>query len=604
MANFTYYFNVDGNFTAAIAGMAETTGRFNASVEASMGGLAKLGQKFAAFGLIGDYVERASQAVSGIVEAGANAELQLINLKTLFGGNADAAQAMYERISEYGKVTPYDKAGLIEAQRTMMSFGMSGEAAFETLQQIGDIAMGDSGKLQSLALAFAQMSSTGKLTGQDLMQMINAGFNPLNEISKATGKSVAQLKEEMSKGGITVEQVAAAFRSATSEGGLFYGAIDEASDTTAGKMASIRDTIEEMKVKISEATGDVGLWFSALSEIIVPISDLTPLFQGLWSGIKAIKSLDFAGIWNTIRTRTLGAAIGLSMYNDTVAAGIVVNSGFRRNVLQAAFAVGRFATVGIWSAIKGLGALLLSYVTSGAASTAFAATASTSFATFKLSAVTACKAVGMAIKSIPIIGWIAAAIAALIALGAYLWKTSATFRAVLKGIWAAIKAYFTGMKDLAVNVFGGIWDLIKGLVSFDGDAIMAAVDRLKGGVTDFAGGIGKAFGEAYNTEMEESRKREAEEESSRKQEATAAHDYAQMMSDTSSGVVGNTLSREGMTSGYSSGGGSGHSVTVNVEKLIDRFEIHTTNLREDMGRVKEMVSEALLSALNDTNLAV
>lgn len=141
MANFTYYFNVEGNFTAVIAGMAKSTGRFNASVEASMGSLAKLGHKFATFGLVGDYMERASQAVSGIVEAGANAELQLINLKTLFGGNAEAAQAMYERISEYGKVTPYDKAGLIEAQRTMMSFGMSGEAAFETLQQIGDIAV-------------------------------------------------------------------------------------------------------------------------------------------------------------------------------------------------------------------------------------------------------------------------------------------------------------------------------------------------------------------------------------------------------------------------------------------------------------------------------
>ena len=69
-----------------------------------------------------------------------------MNLKTLFGGNAEAAEAMYERISEYGKVTPYDKAGLIEAQRTMMSFGIEGEKAFETLKQIGDIAMGEERK--------------------------------------------------------------------------------------------------------------------------------------------------------------------------------------------------------------------------------------------------------------------------------------------------------------------------------------------------------------------------------------------------------------------------------------------------------------------------
>ena len=126
---FDYQFNVGGNFTAAMDGMAESTGRFAAAVETSTQGLSKWEQKLAAFGLIGDYVDRACNAVNGIVEVGANAELQLMNLKTLFGGNAEAAKEMYERISEYGKVTPYDKAGLIEAQRTMMSFGIEGNPA-------------------------------------------------------------------------------------------------------------------------------------------------------------------------------------------------------------------------------------------------------------------------------------------------------------------------------------------------------------------------------------------------------------------------------------------------------------------------------------------
>ena len=42
---------------------------------------------------------------------------------------------------------------------------------------------------------------------------------------------------------------------------------------------------------------------------------------------------------------------------------------------------------------------------------------------------------------------------------------------------------------------------------------------------------------------------------------------------------------------------------MNIEKLIDRFEITTTNMREDMSRVKELVAEAVLSAVNDVNLA-
>ena len=237
---FDYQFNVGGNFTATMEGMIDNIGKFNAKIKDCNNWVGKVSNTLATFDMASNYVEKLSGVFSGLTEAGSAAELQLMNLKTLFGGNADAAADMYERISDYGKVTPYDKAGLLEAQRTMMSFGLSGEAAFSTLKQIGDIAMGDSQKMQSLALAFAQMSSTGKLTGQDLMQMINAGFNPLNEISKQTGKSVGELKEEMSNGAISANMVSEAFRSATSEGGLFYGAIEAASNTTAGKMASIQ----------------------------------------------------------------------------------------------------------------------------------------------------------------------------------------------------------------------------------------------------------------------------------------------------------------------------------------------------------------------------
>lgn len=234
--NINFTINLDGNIYTGLGNINKALNTVNASVSSSLKFFDKLSNSIFKINTIASGIQSVNDAIGGITQAGANAELQLMNLKTLFGGNAEAANDMYERISEYGKVTPYDKAGLIEAQRTMMSFGIEGEKAFKTLKQIGDIAMGDSQKLQSLSLAFAQMSSTGKLTGQDLMQMVNAGFNPLQEISKQTGKSVADLKKDMEKGAISVGMVESAFQSATSEGGLFYNAIAEASETTAGKM--------------------------------------------------------------------------------------------------------------------------------------------------------------------------------------------------------------------------------------------------------------------------------------------------------------------------------------------------------------------------------
>lgn len=604
MANvFEYIFNVGGDFSAQISGMTDATGQFTGAVTAASDKTKTLASTFAEFSYLSDIAKKASNVIGDITSVGATAELQLMNMKTLYGGNAEAAQEMYERISEYGKVTPYDKAGLLEAQKTMMSFGISGEKAFETLKQIGDIAMGDKAKMQSLSLAFAQMSSTGKLTGQDLMQMINAGFNPLNEISAMTGKSISELKEEMSKGAISADMVSEAFRRATSEGGLFYGAIDEASNTAAGRMASIRDSIDEIKVSIFNATGDFGIWVDAAAQVATPLSEIYPVLQGVWSVMIAIKNLNWTAMWSQVRGCLYAARIQMLMMNRELVTGQFASNGFLINITRATLAVVRFATVGIFQALKGLGALILSFITSGTASATFATIASGAFGAFKLAAVTACRAVSVAISSIPIIGWIAAAIAALIAIGVYFWNTSAKFRAVIKGLWASFKAFFSALGALAKTVFGAIGDLIKAAFSLDGDGISRALSKLKQGYSDFGSQIGKAFNDAYDAEMAEAKK---EEEAKKKKEQpedplTGVPQVEVPQTPATSDPTAGTLT--GLGSGASSAGDKIKNITVNIEKLVERFEIHTTNLQGDIARVKDMVSDALLSALNDVNLA-
>ena len=203
-----------------------------------------------AFDAIEGAADRAAQKLGGIFATGMENELQKQNLATLLGGDIDAADTIFGKISEYGKNTVYDKSGLVEAQKTMMSFGISADDAFGHLQRIGDIAMGDSQKMQSLALAFSQASSAGKLGGQDLMQMINAGFNPLQVISEKTGKSMATLKEEMAKGKITTDDMAQAFKWATEEGGMFYQGAEKAGQTLQGRLNQAKDNLNELILKV------------------------------------------------------------------------------------------------------------------------------------------------------------------------------------------------------------------------------------------------------------------------------------------------------------------------------------------------------------------
>ena len=134
-----------------------------------------------------------------------------------------------------------------------MAFGISADETLPILKTLGDVSMGNAERFGSLALAFAQTQAAGRLMGQEVLQFINAGFNPLQEISRKTGKSMIELKKAMEDGAISADMVTDAFRSATSQGGLFYGALDKGATTTQGKIAKLGDAI--MGLKVSFGTG-------------------------------------------------------------------------------------------------------------------------------------------------------------------------------------------------------------------------------------------------------------------------------------------------------------------------------------------------------------
>ena len=227
-------------------------------------------------GLVTNPLILAGAGIGMSIRKGMEADLQQANITTLLRGDVEKAKALYAQLSDYGVKTPYDKAGLIETQKTMMSFGLSSEFAFGKLKNIGDIAMGDVQKMQSLSLAFAQATSAGKLQGQDLMQMINAGFNPLQVISERTGESMAQLKERMSKGGISAQELAQAFEWATDKQGLFYQGAEKAGQTLSGKFNKMMDSITELALKVYEA----------ISPVLSPLVDLAAvIFSSIGGGI-------------------------------------------------------------------------------------------------------------------------------------------------------------------------------------------------------------------------------------------------------------------------------------------------------------------------------
>ena len=132
---------------------------------------------------------------------------------------------------------------MVGAEKMMLGFNIQAEDTIKYLKALSDVSMGDSQRFNSLTLAFSQMSAAGKLMGQDLNQMINAGFNPLQIMADKTGKSISTLKEEMAKGAISAEMVQQAFIDATSAGGKFYNMSENASKTINGQLSMMQDAI-------------------------------------------------------------------------------------------------------------------------------------------------------------------------------------------------------------------------------------------------------------------------------------------------------------------------------------------------------------------------
>lgn len=379
-------------------------------------------------------------------------------------------------------------------------------------------------------------------------------------------------------------------------------------ESTAEKRARFRQQIEDLKISFTQLTGGFTAYIGVLAGVLVPISQVMPAIMGMGTAIKWVVGLKYATYLRNVATMARTAAISITLMGSRTALTNGISLGFIGNIGRCTIALLRFSTAGIWSGIKALGAFLLSLITTGGASATFAGIASVSFGAFKLSAVSACRAVSIAIMNIPIIGWIAAAIAALIAVGVYFWNTSVKFRAVLKGLWAAFKAVFSGIGNLAKQTFGAIGDLIKAAFKLDAGGITAALNKLKGAYGDYGKEVGKAFNDAYTAEMKAGEKSNAKKSTKKqgKSAATAGVTIPEVSTptvpDVTSGTAGATASKK--TGGSSDSGGKIKNVSIHVDKLVERLEIHTANLQESAERVKDVVAQALLSALNDTNLAM
>lgn len=251
-----------------LAGKLERVARVKPASGSLLGDLVKGNLVSGALAAVGNM---ATQGVGNVLKASFERQKIQASYNILAGGEAQG-KALVGQLKTLMRDTMLG-GEVFDIAKTMMAFGVKGDIAGR-IERIGNVAMGDAGKMQSLGLALSQMTSMGRLQGQDKLQMATAGWNPINTIAKMTGKSAAQVEQMMSAGQISSAMVWSALDYETSQGGQFAGVLDEIAKTPVGQQMLMMGQFEEMMVSLGEVLMPVATAVMRLiNDSVMPLVD-------------------------------------------------------------------------------------------------------------------------------------------------------------------------------------------------------------------------------------------------------------------------------------------------------------------------------------------
>lgn len=394
----------------------------------------------AAGNMIADFAKKAASELGKVVQSGvdynASMESYLTNFKVMLG-NEELAAAKISELRKMAASTPFALSDLTEGTQTLLQFGIAADDTTDVLKQLGDISLGNADKLQTLVRAYGKMSSAKKVTLENVNMMIDAGFNPLNQICDATGESMSDLYKRISDGRVSFEELQYAVQAATSEGGQFYNGMLEASQTFSGRMSTLKDNVAALTGELTS-----GL-FAALGDLVVKLNEVVTSF--LDSDEKMAQLKDTIGIATSVVAAAGAAFLAYKGYVALATAAEVAHT-VATTAMTAANAAAEAGATGLALAQAALNAVI----------------------------------------SANPVALLVSALAALATGLVTAYKTSETFR-------NTVNSAFSTVKNIAQSAIGTVVDWINDLVAkIEGAA--AALANLKNGI----GAAADAYNTAYN----------------------------------------------------------------------------------------------------------
>jgi len=371
MADYTLSAKITGDatgFDRAIKDAEKSAGNFQKTI-------GDMGKKLSSAGKslqsAGKKITMATTAFAGIAAIGVKYNATMETYATSFEvmtGSAEKAAEVVDELKDIAASTPFEMPELAETTQLLMNYGFTADDALDKMQMLGDISQGSAEKMNRIATAYGQMSSAGKVSLEDVKQMIEAGFNPLQEISESTGESMESLYDRISAGTISVDEITASMQRSTSEGGRYFQSMEKQSQTFSGQMSTLKDNVQgllgnvtsgifeklaqDVLPKINEVLTTVNTAFEegGFQGVLDAIGEMSPALDGVITKIQAFSTfLQNLGI-SPAAFAGIVAAIGPAI---TVVGTLVRGIG---GISKAISGISK-AISGISTAVSGLGGI-------------------------------------------------------------------------------------------------------------------------------------------------------------------------------------------------------------------------------------------------------
>lgn len=431
----------------------------------------------------------------------AQMEQAAISFETMLG-SADKANQMIGDLQKMAASTPFEFPDLQDGAKRMLAFGFSAESVIPTLTAVGDAAagLGMSGSegINRIVTALGQIQAKGKVSGEEMMQMTEAGIPAWDILAKSIGKTTAEVMKMGEQGVIPADKAIQALVAGMAE--RFPHMMEKQSKSFVGMLSTIRDNFNAVigdivKPGFEELTSDV------LPNVVDTLDNFSQVMKKSGTAA-AFKTILPEGVVDATVAASKAIGEGFALIRQhaslltggivglTTAFGVYRGIAIASSIATAAQAIAfSLQTGAVALAARGTAAFTLANI--AATASAIAATVATEGLAAGFTALAA------AMNINPIILAITLSIAALATCVYLVYDNWDEFKGWCIGFWNGIVDLIADNIGLVIAMFPGLAMAIY-LVSEYWDDGVALITEIWNSFTGFFAAVGDVIGRIFD----------------------------------------------------------------------------------------------------------